>query len=144
MIYLLAIPLFLILYFILGFINPCSRGLSTKVALVEIGSRNSKKKYILKKFKQPVLRQYYYDNNLDFVTSSVPKCDNIYIISKDGTVYKYKCKQQVMVKATTNEMIELIQSTPINNYIDLYNNFSMNKFISSIAESLEDPNEAQI
>ena len=48
-----------------------------------------------------------------------------------------------MVKATTNEMIELIQSTP-NNYIDLYNNFSMNKFMSIIAESLEDPNEDQI
>ena len=143
MIYLLAIPLFLILYFILGFINPCSRGLSTKVALVEIGSRNSKKKYILKKFKQPVLKQYYYDNNLDFITSSVPKCDSIYIISKDGTVYKYKYRQQLMVKATTNEIIELIQSTP-NNYMDLYNNFSMNKFISSIAESLEDPNEGQI
>ena len=143
MIYLLAIPLFLLMYFIIGFINPCSRGLITKVALVEIKSRNSKKKYILKKFKQPVLKQYYYDNNLDFVTSSVPKCDSIYIISKDGTVYKYKYRQQLMVKATTNEIIELIQSTP-NNYMDLYNNFSMNKFISSIAESLEDPNEDQI
>lgn len=132
------------MYFVLGFLNPCSRGLSTRVALVEIKSRNSKNKYILKKFKQPVLRQYHYDNNLDFVTSSVPKCDSIYVISKDGTVYKYKYKQQVMVKATTNEILELIQSTPINNYIDLYNNFSMNKFISSIAESLEDPNEDQI
>ena len=143
MIYLLAIPLFLLMYFIIGFINPCSRGLITKVALVEIKSRNSKNKYILKKFKEPVLRQYYYDNNLDFITSSVPKCDSIYIISKDGTVYKYKYRQQLMVKATTNEIIELIQSTP-NNYMDLYNNFSMNKFISSIAESLEDPNEDQI
>lgn len=132
------------MYFIIGFINPCSRGLITKVALVEIKSRNSKNKYILKKFKEPVLRQYYYDNNLDFITSSVPKCDNIYVISKDGTVYKYKYKQQVMVKATTSDVLELIDSIPTTNFLDLYNNYSLNKFASTIAESLEDQVENQV
>lgn len=132
------------MYFILGFTNPCSRGLITRVVLIEVGSNNSKKKYILKKFKQPILRQYYYDNNLDFVTSTVPKCDNIYFISKDGTPHKYKYKQQVVVQLTTSDVLELIDSTPTTNFLDLYNNYSLNKFASTIAESLEDQVENQI
>lgn len=126
------------MYFILGFTNPCSRGLITRVVLIEVGSNNSKKKYILKKFKQPILRQYYYDGNLDFVTSNIPKCDNIYFIGKDGIAYKYNYKQQVVVQLTTNEKLDLIDSTPTTNFLDLYNNYSLNMFASTIAESLED------
>ena len=131
--YAVLIASFIVLYIIASFVNPIARKAIQQVALVKY-TKNGESYYVLLHSDKRILKELIYTKNLNHLEMPVSNFDAIYFFNKS---YKLKTFDGVRVTFAKDHIKEEIIETLKVNYLNVYNKYSMSRFVSFVRGDYE-------